>query len=334
MKLNERLINRLESSIRKIIDNYEPFEYSDDFAEFVRIDPYILWNKYTHSWTLNLFYIFDEYRTAPANRAAEEHWSGLIKIINTSLPFIMDNNFNHDLHIKTKKEYEKYQNELIPYVRKLLPEQKMRINEERYTEEYFQRVEKRINKFLSKFKPLDNDNFDRYVAIVGKEKYNDGLSVRITALFKKPFTQEDSDTVNYKIKKMIPILKDGIPQLSNAEIRGGSSSTIESHKQNLDWELKWLGRKVDESILPFKQTIKDGIKTRVFDKNIDDHELQWHRDERDRIVEVVKGSGWKFQMDNKLPITLKEGDRFTIPSEIYHRVIRGSGDLVIKIKEL
>jgi len=51
-------------------------------------------------------------------------------------------------------------------------------------------------------------------------------------------------------------------------------------------------------------------------------------------VEVVKGSGWKFQMDDELPITLKEGDRISIPSEVYHRVIRGSGDLIIKIKEL
>jgi hypothetical protein len=203
-----------------------------------------------------------------------------------------------------------------------------------YTEEYFQRMEKRINKFLSKFKPLKSENFVGYTSIVGKEKYHNGLSVRITALFKKSFTQNDSDITNAQIRKMIPTLKDGIPQLENAEIKGGSSSTVESHKQNLNWELKWLGRKLDESTLPFKQTIKDGIKTRVFDKNIDDQELQWHRDERDRIVEVVKGSGWKFQMDDDLPITLKKGDRFTIPSEIYHRVIRGSGDLIIKIKEL
>ena len=206
--------------------------------------------------------------------------------------------------------------------------------EEKYTEEYFQRMEKRINKFLSKFKPIKDENFIGYRAIVGKEKYYDGLTVKITALFKESFKGDHSEIAYREIEKLLPMLKNSIPQLENASITGCRSSTIGSYEQFLDLELQWLGRKLNESTLPFKQTIKDGVKTRVFDKNIDDHELQWHRDERDRIVEVVKGSGWKFQMDDKLPVTLKEGDRFTIPSEIYHRVIRGNGDLVIKIKEL
>jgi isopropylmalate/homocitrate/citramalate synthase len=206
--------------------------------------------------------------------------------------------------------------------------------EEKYTEEYFRRLEKRVNKFLSNFKPIKDENFIGYKAIVGKEKYHNGPTIKITALFKEPFKGEHSDIANTQTKKIIPMLKDSIPHLENAIIKGGSSSTIKNYEEHLDLELQWLGRKLDESTLPFKQTIKDGVKTRVFDKNIDDHELQWHRDERDRIVEVVKGSGWKFQMDDELPRTLKEGDRFTIPSEIYHRVIRGNGDLVIKIKEL
>ena len=206
--------------------------------------------------------------------------------------------------------------------------------EEKYPEKYFQQMEKRINKFLSKFKPIKDENFIGYKSIVGKEKYHDGPTVKITALFKEPFNGDHSDIANRQVKKIISSIKDSFPQLENAIIRGGSSSTIGGYEQNLNLELQWLGRKLDESTLPFKQTIEDGVKTRVFDKNIDDHELQWHRDERDRIVEVVKGSGWKFQMDDELPKTLKEGDRFTIPSEIYHRVIRGNGDLVIKIKEL
>jgi hypothetical protein len=334
MKLTKKMIDRLESSIKKIIDGYEPFEYiiDDDDLKFIKIEPYILWNRFVKNYTINLFYNFNKYITYEGKKSAIKHGYELIQRIKMILPVLSD--AIGDVHVKTKEEYKRYEDELIPQVRKFLPEQKMIIKEEKYTEEYFQKMENRINKFLSKFKPLKSENFVGYTAIVGKEKHHDGLSVRIIALFKKPFTQNDSDISNTQIKKMIPMLKDGIPQLGNAEIKGGSSSTIESHKQNLGWELKWLGRKLDESTLPFKQTTKDGIKTRVFDKNIDNHELKWHRDERDRIVEVVKGSGWKFQTDNELPRTLKEGDRFTIPSEIYHRVIRGSGDLVIKIKEL
>jgi hypothetical protein len=334
MKLNKKMIDRLESSIRKIIDGYVPFEYGtdDDDLKFVKIDPYILWNRYQSNYTINLFYIFNKFFSLPAKNMARQHGLELIKRIKMVLPIL--ENADYDIHIKTKKEYKRYEDELIPKVRKFIPEQKMRINEEKYTEEYFQSVEDRINKFLSRLKLIDDENFIGYTAIVGKEKYHDGLSVKITALFDKPFSREISDKSNETIKKIIPLIRSVIPQLENAEIKGGSSSTLESHKQNLDWELKWLGRKLDESTLPFNQTTKNGIKTRVFDKNIDDHELKWHRDERDRIVEVVKGSGWKFQMDNELPRTLKEGDKFTIPSEVYHRVIKGSGDLVIKIEEL
>jgi quercetin dioxygenase-like cupin family protein len=38
-------------------------------------------------------------------------------------------------------------------------------------------------------------------------------------------------------------------------------------------------------------------------------------------------------MDNHLPITLKEGDVITIPKGEYHRVLKGNGDLIVKIKE-
>jgi hypothetical protein len=85
--------------------------------------------------------------------------------------------------------------------------------------------------------------------------------------------------------------------------------------------------------LPFDEYINDGVKTRTFNKDVDDHELMWHRDERNRVVKIVESNGWKLQMDNELPLTLKKGDRLTIPSGVYHRVIKGNGDLIIMIKE-
>lgn len=328
------MIDRLESSIRKIIDSYDPFKYGtdDEDLKFIKVNPYILWNRYHSNYTINLFYIFNKSFSQPAKFMARRHGLELIKRIKMVLPILEDTDY--DIHIQTKEEYKRYEDELIPKVRKFLPEQKMVIKEEKYTEEYLQRVENRINKFLSRLKLINDENFIGYTAIVGKEKYHDGLTVKITALFKKPFSGEISDKSNITIKKIIPLIRSAIPQLENAEIKGGSSSTIESYKKNLDLEKKWLGRQIEESKLPFEQTTKNGVKTRVFSESIDNHELKWHRDERDRIVEVIKGNGWKFQMDNELPKTLKEGDRFKIPSEVFHRVIKGNGDLVIKIKEL
>ena len=71
---------------------------------------------------------------------------------------------------------------------------------------------------------------------------------------------------------------------------------------------------------------------RKFDKDVDVQELYWHRDDEDRTVEVVEcGEGWQFQSDNKLPTQLEEGKSIFILRHEWHRVIKGSGDLVIKI---
>jgi hypothetical protein len=85
---------------------------------------------------------------------------------------------------------------------------------------------------------------------------------------------------------------------------------------------------------PYKQIKHRNHIIRTFDENVDGHELVWHRDRTDRIVEIIKGDGWKFQMDNKVPVQLKEGMRLEIPKETFHRVIKGKTPLTIKIIEL
>ena len=84
---------------------------------------------------------------------------------------------------------------------------------------------------------------------------------------------------------------------------------------------------------PYTENKQDGYIIREFDSNIPNEELVWHRDEKERIVEVIEGSGWRFQMDNRLPIELKEGMILLIPKETYHRIGKGNTKLVIKIKE-
>ena len=77
----------------------------------------------------------------------------------------------------------------------------------------------------------------------------------------------------------------------------------------------------------------NGYKIRTFDKDVLDNELIWHRDLKDRMVEVINGYGWKFQFDNELPLDLKPGDILYIKKDRIHRVIKGYSDLTIKIKE-
>ena len=84
---------------------------------------------------------------------------------------------------------------------------------------------------------------------------------------------------------------------------------------------------------PYKQVTENHVIVRTFSEDVESEELVWHRDRKDRVVEVVQSNGWKFQMDNELPKTLESGDVVEIPKETFHRVIKGEGNLIIKIKE-
>jgi hypothetical protein len=79
--------------------------------------------------------------------------------------------------------------------------------------------------------------------------------------------------------------------------------------------------------------INNNEKIRTFTQEIDSGELMWHRDRKDRIVEIIESDGWKLQLDNELPIDMTVGKKYFIPEGIYHRTIKGNGNLVIKIIE-
>lgn len=90
--------------------------------------------------------------------------------------------------------------------------------------------------------------------------------------------------------------------------------------------------KKDED-LPFKEIEENGIKRRVFKESVNSHELKWHFDKKDRKVKIVKSNGWQIQLDDKLPKVMNEGETLFIPKGVYHRVIKGQGDLIVKIRE-
>lgn len=83
--------------------------------------------------------------------------------------------------------------------------------------------------------------------------------------------------------------------------------------------------------LPYKETnLGNSQYIREFNSDVDSHELEWHLDREDRLVEVLKNEGnWQVQLDNSLPVLLDK--KIFIPKETYHRVIKGTGNLVVKI---
>jgi len=75
--------------------------------------------------------------------------------------------------------------------------------------------------------------------------------------------------------------------------------------------------------------IEEG-EVRTFTQNISEEELVWHRDKEDRILQTLHSTDWKFQFDNQTPEVLSEKDLF-IPKETYHRLIKGNGNLKLRV---
>ena len=84
---------------------------------------------------------------------------------------------------------------------------------------------------------------------------------------------------------------------------------------------------------PYTEVIDGNKFIRTFDNSVDDSELVWHRDKKTRQIKVLESAGWRFQFDNMIPMELNAGDVFCIVKETYHRVIAGSGKLIIEIIE-
>jgi hypothetical protein len=86
-------------------------------------------------------------------------------------------------------------------------------------------------------------------------------------------------------------------------------------------------------ILPFKEEkISENTFIRTFFQDVDSGELYWHRDREDRIIESIEKTDWKIQLDNELPININ--DKIFIPKGVYHRLLKGNGDLKIKLTKL
>ncbi len=81
---------------------------------------------------------------------------------------------------------------------------------------------------------------------------------------------------------------------------------------------------------PYSEQKEDGYIIREFSQDTPSFEFVWHRDREDRWVECTHDTDWLFQLDNKVPQRLTK-DKLFIPKETYHRLIKRTGDLVVKI---
>jgi hypothetical protein len=85
--------------------------------------------------------------------------------------------------------------------------------------------------------------------------------------------------------------------------------------------------------LPFKEEIvSENVFIRIFNNETDSGEYRWHRDSENRIIESIGNTDWMIQLDDELPKVI-QGEVF-IPMGVYHRVIKGTGDLKIRLQKI
>ncbi len=87
-------------------------------------------------------------------------------------------------------------------------------------------------------------------------------------------------------------------------------------------------------VKPYKESYNEGFYYRTFSFDTNSEELKWHFDEQDRIVVCEHETDWMFQIDNRLPQKIIKNKEILIPEGEYHRIIKGNGDLIVKIKKL
>jgi hypothetical protein len=84
---------------------------------------------------------------------------------------------------------------------------------------------------------------------------------------------------------------------------------------------------------PYKDEFFSDFFIRTFYLDKPSEDFIWHRDKRDRVISIISGKGWKLQMDNQMPIDLIQRKVYRIPKETFHRLLKGSNDLIIKVME-
>jgi len=86
---------------------------------------------------------------------------------------------------------------------------------------------------------------------------------------------------------------------------------------------------MSKNSLPFKEIKNKSFYIRTFSESLDSSELKWHKDKEDRVIIPIKETDWMFQRDNQLPEPIV--GKIEIKAGEWHRVIKGSGDLEVKI---
>lgn len=83
-------------------------------------------------------------------------------------------------------------------------------------------------------------------------------------------------------------------------------------------------------MLPFIEQKENNCSIRTFSKDVDDHELKWHQDLETRKIIPIGENDWLIQFEDCLPEPISKP--ILVLCGQWHRVIKGSSDLVVQIE--
>jgi hypothetical protein len=89
---------------------------------------------------------------------------------------------------------------------------------------------------------------------------------------------------------------------------------------------------VTEGVPYAEENLGEDTYIRTFSENTLDEDLKWHWDEEDRVVHHLHPTDWMFQLDNQLPEKITKTT--FIPAGEWHRIIKGTGDLSVKVVKI
>jgi hypothetical protein len=86
--------------------------------------------------------------------------------------------------------------------------------------------------------------------------------------------------------------------------------------------------------VPYFEESNNEFFIRTFKEYTPSGEFKWHFDDENRKIIPISGHNWKIQIDESLPEELIIGKEYFIPVDVYHRIIKGDGDLELKLFKL
>jgi hypothetical protein len=183
--------------------------------------------------------------------------------------------------------------------------------------------ENKVSNFLTKHSSSIKKTFLEELRNSGSDAKKAYINLMKLVNSDEPISEEEREKIGNELKEVFKNTLKRLGMVGLMFIPGGTTFMV--------LRKIFRDKKSKTKELPYEEEINESNRVRVFSESVDDEDLKWHRDREDRLIEVIDGNDWEIQFDNELPKKLTPGTQIIIPEGVYHRVIKGSSELKIKV---